>query len=175
MEFNIDAEGNDEFEPRGGSVPAQLSPLASLRARREEIVNDMYIDIKVARWENPEIYVRFRPASATKLSNSLERRRKAGGSDWAMLANADMIIDSCVGVYAVLDHDSENKYSLRPGDPNGEWTKFDGDLAEALGVSERRATAVVQALFLTEGDLIEVANKLFTWSNIAGDEADSTF
>ena len=175
MEFNVDVEGNDEFAPRGESVPVQLSPLASLRARREEIVNELFIDIKVPRWENPEIFVRLSPASATKLSHSLEKRRKAGGSDWAMLANADMLINSCIGVYAVLDHDSETKYSLRPGDPNGEWTKFDGDLADALGVTERRATSVVQALFLTEGDLIDAANKLFTWSNIAGDEADSSF
>ena len=176
MEHFVTNGDFDDFAPQGGeSEKAAMSPLAALHARRAEIVSELYLDIKVPRWDNPEIYVRFRPASAIKLSNSLDKRRKTNQSDWAILANADMLIDACIGVYAVLDGEHDEKFSLRKNDPNGSWTTFDADLAEALGVTERKATAVVQALFLTEGDLIDTANKLFAWSGIAGDEADATF
>jgi hypothetical protein len=182
-EFNI-STGNSEFieeevqeeNVTPAAVAADLtSPLASLRKRRAEIIEDLYLDIKVPRWENPEIYVRFKPLSTVKLGASLERRRKSKVDDWSLLANADMLVDSCLGVYAVVDGDLNNKLSLAPGDPKGVWTKFDPALAAALGVDAQRAVDVCQALYLTEGDLIDTANKLFTWSNVSGEQADEIF
>jgi hypothetical protein len=153
---------------------AVVSPLISLRERREQIVNDLYIDIKVPRWDDPSIFVRFRPVSAMKLNAAIERRRKQKGEDWTLLANADVLIDSCIGIYAIFDGE-DHKYSLRHNDAQGKWTKFDKDLADSLGVEAERATDTLRALYLTEGDLIDTANKLFRWSNISGDEADETF
>jgi len=171
-EFNVTTDdGNGVLEESVGAV--ETTPLASLKNRRTEILNELYLDVKVPRWKDPEIFIRFKPVSATRLSKVLEKRRKAGGEDWAILANADMMIDSCIGVYAVVEGDE--KLSLRPNDPKGDWTKFDADLGDALGVEQKLATAVVRGLFLTEGDLLEAANKLFAWSGISGQEADEAF
>jgi hypothetical protein len=179
VDFKINDDGS-ETTAVAGDVVAEVqtsttTPLASLQARREQIVNDLYVDIQVPRWEDPEIYVRFKPVSTIKLNAAIERRRKQKGDDWSLLANADMLIESCVGIYAVFNGDTENKLSLSTTDPNGKWTKFDPELAKALGVDAQRATDSVQALYLTEGDLIDTANRLFRWSNVANDEADETF
>jgi len=178
VDFKID-EGNGTVSVEAAGVVESAiepsTPLLSLRNRRTQIVNELYTDIKVPRWDEPEIYVRFKPVSATKLNANIEKRRKMNTGDWSYLANADMLIDSCVGIYAVVDGDHDNKLSLRLNDPNGSWTKFDHELADAVGLETTRATDVVSALFLTEGDMIDVANKLFRWSNIANNEADETF
>lgn len=174
VEFNID--GNAASADSGdSSVEPEETLLIGLKKRRAQIVNEMFTDIKVPRWESPEIYVRFKPVSATKLNATIERRRKMKGDDWSFLANADMLVDSCIGIYAVMDGDTDNKLSLRLGDPKGEWTKFDTDLAEALGVEVTRAVDACTSLYLTEGDLIDTSNRLFKWSNISSDEADETF
>jgi hypothetical protein len=179
MEFTIN--GNDVGPAVQGGHPEVIEqdsipthPLAALRARREQIVGELYTDIKVPRWDEPEIYVRFKPVSTTKLAASIEKRRKAKEDNWSILANADILIDACVGIYAVIPG-SDQKLSLREGDPYGEWTKFDPALAEAIGIVGKRATDAVLGLYLTEGDLIDTANKLLKWSNIANDEADETF
>ena len=180
-EFIIDGMENGKPEAEAFEAVEEIetnnsfTALASLQARRAEIVDELYTDIKVPRWEAPELYVRFKPVSTIKLNNAVEKRRKQKGDDWSLLANADMLIDSCVGVYAVMNGDIENKISLEKGNPNGTWTKFDHKLAEALGLDTQRATDVVQTIYLTEGDLIDTANKLFKWSNVANDEADEAF
>lgn len=180
VDFNI--EGQNEILVTDEVVVdsnVDATPLLSLKKRREQIVNNLYIDIRVPRWETPELYLRFRPVSATKLTKTIEKyqsRAKVDKSaDWSFLANAEMLLEACVGLYAVIDGDKDNKLSLRPNDPHGPWTRFDEDLADALGVDASRATDVVVATFFAEGDLIETANRLFRWSNIANNEADETF
>jgi len=180
VDFKI--EGQDEILVTGGEVDDQLvetTPLLSLKKRREQIVNDLYIDIKVPRWDNPELYLRFKPVSATKLGHTIEKyqaKAKADkNTDWSFLANAEMLLDACIGVYAVMNGDKDNKLSLRPNEPHSPWTRFDEAMADALGIEAARATDVVVATFFAEGDLIETANRLFRWSNIANNEADETF
>jgi len=173
---NFTINGDKSFEENEVEVEEVLStPLMSLKDRRKKILDELFIDIQVPRWDEPEIFVRFKPVSALKLNASIERRRKRGGDDWSLLANADVLVDSCIGVYAVMSSDKEQHLSLRPGAPKSPWTKFDSDLADALGADVDNAADTCIALYLTEGDLIETANKLFRWSNIANDEADATF
>ena len=161
------------------SAVADTTPLLSLKKRREQIVNELYIDIKVPRWDAPELYARFKPVSATKLGKTIEKYQLKAKTDkttdWSILANAEMLYDACIGVYAVVDGDKDNKLSLRPNDPNGSWTRFDEEMAASLGIDAARATDVVINTFFAEGDLIDTANRLFRWSNIANNEADETF
>jgi hypothetical protein len=171
MDFEITQTG----EMNEATEVAEFNPLASLRDRRKAIMDDMFIDIKVPRWNEPEIYVRFRPISAVTLNKKVENRRKQGGEMWSIMVNADILVDACIGIYGVMDGDIDKKFSLRLNDPTGEWTKFDSVLAEAFGMEAVRATDVVMALYLTEGDLIATANKLFEWSGIASNEADESF
>jgi hypothetical protein len=168
--------GFDESEVVVNEAPIAeiFTPLISLKNRRQEIVDDLYLDIKVARWDEPEIYVRFKPVSATKLNATVERRRKQKSDNWSLLANADMLVDCCIGVYGVIEG-SDGKFSLRENDANGKWTKFDKDLAHSLGLEANSAVESCIGLYFSEGDLLDTANKLFRWSNIAGEEADELF
>lgn len=154
------------------------TPLIALRARRDAIVKEMFKDIPVPRWDNPYIYMRFTPVSSTKFASVIERRRKQKGEDWGLNATADIMVASCIGVYAKYDDaDDAEKFSLRVNDAGGAWTKIDTDLARALGLDPETSNAAetCRALFLADGDLNAVADKLLKWSNIANTEADEDF
>jgi hypothetical protein len=99
------------------------------------------------------------------------QKRKDKPKDWMVRENAQVLVSSCIGVYAVEGEpplegeDTRQKLSLRDGDPHGDWTKFDPDLAEALGLRpDCGAIAVVQALYLTESDITSTAAQLLRWS-----------
>jgi hypothetical protein len=176
--FTITAGNNgfdeSEVEVNEAPIAEPFTPLISLKNRRQAIADDLYLDIRVPRWESPEIYVRFKPISATKLNATIERRRKTKADNWTFLANADMLVVSCIGIYAQVEG-SDGKFSLRENDANGTWTKFDKDLAQALGIDANSAVESCVGLYFSEGDLLDTANKLFRWSNIAGEEADGLF
>lgn len=168
--------------PEGGERPAApASPLADLRSRKTKILESLFNDLKVPRWDDdggPAVYVRYKPASATKIASAMDRRskqKKILGDDWIIAAQADVLIDSCVGVYAV---DGDEKYSFRPDDPFGSWTRFDPDLAASLGLSAGEggkpveAVDVVRALYLTDGDLTLAYNSLCQWSGTTSEEAE---
>ena len=59
-----------------GTTGGQASPLGSLKARRKEIQNKLWIDLRVPRWENPIIVVRYAPLDPTLLSKLIEQRSK---------------------------------------------------------------------------------------------------
>lgn len=176
---------------RRGSTPAMPdpdepiqmtdSPMLDLMARRKEIVEQLYLDLPVPRWDSdggPAIFVRLTPASPTQFGMAMEKRRKQNPrpKDWVARANADVLVQCCVGVYAVISDGSQ--VSLKQGDPFGGWTKFDHDLAVALGmpiVEDLVAVEVVLKLFFTEADMLACANKLAQWSGAKLPEADSDF
>jgi hypothetical protein len=163
------------------------SPLASLRARREALQEKLYLDLKVPRWDDdggPAIYVRYNPSSPAFLGKTIEKAKKLKPrpDDWMVNANADALIQSCVGVFAIEDGTPpekatrEQQLSLKDGEPTGDWTRFDPDLGFSLGVEGvQSARAVVRRLYLTEGDLLAAANKLVEWSGVAAPEADEDF
>ncbi|MBU6232603.1 hypothetical protein KGP36_08320, partial [Patescibacteria group bacterium] len=133
---------------------------------------------------DPEIYVRYAPIDAVKMGKALDRRSKQKGEsgkvldDWGIRANADILINSCVGIYMVFSDAPDEKLSLREGDPNGTWTKFDTDLADAMGFDVDRSDAAVscvRSLYMTDGDLGDATDKLMKFSNMSNGEADEAF
>lgn len=172
MPVSVKAVGEDAL------VLVEPTPLFSLKSRREELLKKLYLDLKLPRWTSPEIFVRYRPVEAGELSEKVARREnmKQRPADWGVLANADILIACCEGVYACLDGDYDKKFSLRAGDWEGRWTKFDGDLALAVGLPENaRATDIVRAVYLTDGDLIDAANKLMEWSGQSNEQVSRDF
>jgi hypothetical protein len=193
--------GLDEPTPAVGSVSAsdsdtinpahRGSPLGSLRKRREALQAEMYLDLKVPRWDDdggPAIYVRCKTMSPAFMSASVDKRKKPSrmgkrDQDWVVLANADVLVNSCIGVYAIEDGtppsqaSREQMLSLRDGDPQGEWTTFDPDLAFSLGLDGENPSAVrvVRALFFTDGDLLNAINRLATFSGLSNPTADEDF
>jgi hypothetical protein len=154
---------------------APSAALKSLAAKREALKENLYLDLQVPRWSEPEIFVRYGPVDMTLTENVVEKRRKSKIPEWSILANADILAQACIGIYACLDEDYETKYSLRSGDENGSWTKFDPDMADALGSQLQGASEVVRALYLTDGDLLEAAKRVTEWSGIKNAEVDSDF
>ncbi len=189
------ADDAPQQEPAFAAVPAptpveevavdQSKPMFSLRGRREQIVSELYVDLQVPRWENPKIFVRYTPIGSVKLTETINKRsgandtrKTAQDQEWPIKANADILISACEGIYGVWDDAPDQKFSLREGDPYGKWTKFDVDLASALGsvVPEKDpAVATVRSLYLTDGDLGGAAEAVLRFSNLSNSQADTSF
>lgn len=173
-------------------VPKRDSPLGNLKARREKQQAALFRDLLVPGWhEDPDdpnpisIYVRCKPSAPSTSGRAMERRKalRAKNPNWLELANADVLIDACVGVYAIQGApaedpatDERHKISLREGDPDGDHTKFDQDLGEALGlVMPFVAADVVLALYPTEAQLVTAVNELVRWSGLVAPKDDEGF
>lgn len=177
----------DDAEPTApvwGEEPVRNTPMFSLKARRAEIVNNLYTDLRVPRYSDPEIYVRYAPVDAVKMGQSWDRRSKQKDDtgkvpdDWGIRANADVLIASCQGLYAKFSDSPDEFLSLRENDPYGQWTKFDQDLAQAMGIdlpTKDPVATLVRKVYLTDGDLGEAVDRLMKFSNISANQADETF
>lgn len=174
MTINVTTD-TEVAEP--GPVPAAIgSPLFDLRQRRGEINARLYLDLQVPRWHDdggPEIWVRYRPARAVTAQKSIQRRAEKKDDEALINTEADVLVEACVGVYAKV---GEQTFSLRVGDAEGTWTRFDQDLAVALGLDpndkETTAAATCRALYFTELDLISAASDLGAWSGQASKKAE---
>jgi len=189
VEFNIENAQDDsgvdekfvspEWPEPEAEVTESKTPLFELKARREKIASELVKSFQVARWEDPEIYCEFSVIEPTALSKALMRREKQKNrkDDWVAWAYCDILAPACKRVYAIVDGDMDTPYSLRVGDPTGTPTKVDHDLARALGLdpNESSASETFRKLFFSEGDLLDLANRVFRWSSVVGDEADEAF
>lgn len=166
MEVSEERVGSGD-EGRGPSV------LLSLKERRQQVLKEQILSLPVPRWSDPAIVVKYQPvphAFIRKAQSRLEKATKERRAELEIEANADILIHGCVAVVAVLDG---REYSLRPGDPEGEPTTFDADLAENLGVEGSSARKVLRALFLTDGDIMSAATELIKFSGYRETEADA--
>jgi hypothetical protein len=158
------------------SKPA--TPIFSLKSRRAEILKKLHIDLRVPRYEEPEVWVRFSPVDTTLMNASVTKHSKTKEKDWGLKANAEVLINSCVGIYAVFPENPDEKFSLREDEPNGEWTKFDMALAKALDIipdEHAPAISVVRKFYFADGDLVDTTERLLRWSNVSNNEADTVF
>lgn len=153
--------------------PHRSSILGSLKDRRREIAESEHLTLSVPRWNDPEIVVRFKPLEHETIRSIQGRVSKAPKKEQGraeVRAHVDLLIRACDAVIARIDDES---YSLRPGDPHGEPTLFDKDLAENLGLDDgATARDVVQALYITHGDIISAANQVVRFSGYNVDAAD---
>lgn len=155
------------------TTDARPSVLGSLLARREQLLQEQVLELKIPRWKNPEIIVRYTPIEyelVQRLGKRIEKAKADKQVEVEIDANADTLIASCAGVFAVIDG---VRYSLREGDEDGEPTRFDRDLAENLGLPEgSTARQVVRTMYLTDGDMFQHAAKIMEFSGFAVDRAD---
>lgn len=162
---------DDETTP--AAAPTTL--LGNLRAKRQELVADQTLDLQVPGWSNPEIWVRYRPASHPEVRGPLQRIEKMPAKEKGEAefnANIDLLVNTCLAVYATIDG---KQYSLRPGQPDGELTKFDEALAENLGVTPATARATARALFLKDGDIVSHASSLIRWSGYVDEATEAEY
>lgn len=153
---------------------SRLSILGQLGKRRQEILDKEFLDLEVPRWKDPQIIIRYRPVPNehfVRASDKIERAQPKDRPKLTVDVNTDVLIRGCVAVIARIG--DGNDYSLRPGDPHGEPTSFDRDLAENLGLPDgATARQVVKELFLVDGDIMSHATALAQFSGYKEAEAD---
>jgi hypothetical protein len=159
--------------PSGGG-DGRLSVLQQLKNRHEEIKQNDYIDLPVPRWSDPEILVRYQAVDHGVIRKGGQEVDKAPARrkpDTEVNANCDVLARACVRVFARIDGE---EFSLKPGEPRGDFTKFDRDLAENLGLDPDQSSArqVIRKLFFTDGDILSHAQKVAEFSGYREQEAD---
>lgn len=154
----------DTFRHEGETPAAPTSGLAALRAERKKVEDGLHIDLRVPRYAIP-VYVRYKPLSSDQMARVRDRAQKSTAPDAIARANAQLLAECALGVY---ERDAD-------GNPVGtpdEWVKVGPALAEYLGQPElKTATAVIRALFFTDGDITSTVNRLTEWSGFAGHDA----
>jgi hypothetical protein len=157
---------NDDFdaEQHSGQVDAApSSPLAGLRAQRQEIREKLHLDLRVPRYED-DVFVRYSPPTQAQIKRHTERAKKTRGGDTGAFVETLVLAECCQGVF------QKNASGEPIGSPE-EWPKFDADLAEYLGAPEaKRAVDVVKALYFTDGDIISTAAGLMKWAGFADEQ-----
>lgn len=153
------------------SQPQRNSLLGRIRTRRDEIAAAQFIDLPVPRWEDPVLKVRYGPLDHEVIRKGFQTQRKAKDKAAAEVnTNADLLIAACIGVFA--DEDGKTS-SLHPNGPDEEWTRFDPDLAESLGLPEgSTARQVVRAVYFTDGDVIGTGRRIIEFSGYQLQEGD---
>jgi hypothetical protein len=185
MPVTVKAAGDQGTSLPETPVPeSRHTPLLSLKQRREDLKKKLYIDLPVPRWgPDLEIVVRYGPVDNNVVEKALEYRQnqfKQGGqirAGWSILVNADVLVHSCIGIYAIIDNDGIQR-SLKVNEPEAPWTRFDPDLAENLGLDPIVSPSAVdacRALYQTDGDLLIAANKLFEWSGESTEKLEEDF
>ena len=164
--------------------PPPPSPLDGLKEKLAARRAKLYHDLEVPRFAELglRVFVRFSPLDPSYAAKVNEKWQQRKTDDWSVNANAEKLAHCCVGVYATDVGDTERKYSLKPDDPDGEWTKFDHYLAVTLGLiaspdeySKTDSVKTCRALYATEGDLLAATMQLADWSSLGSDEAERDF
>lgn len=166
----------------GTDVPAESvapdTPLRSLKAKRSKMLNKLQLTLQVPRWDDPEIFVVYKPIETARTNEATIKRSESKDPDWLVKANADMLCQACSGIYAIFDKDGV-KRSLNLEDEFGAWTKFDQNLSENLDLPQwgtvTKAVDVVRAIYPTDGDLIAAAEELSNWSGLQSTQVDEDF
>lgn len=153
---DLEADAPEQHRPAADS-----SVLTSLRDRRQAALAEAHLDLAVPRLD-PPVYVRFKPIDDSRFNALMKRFEKYKGNDRNVVHNASILAECCLGVFEVIDGE---KVSIDPADRDGDWPRFDPQLAQLLGQDlEPRAADVVRGLYVTDGDVIATAGKLAEWS-----------
>jgi len=178
--------GGPSADAEAGESVAPRTPMFDLKARAREIRDNLHLVLQVPRWKEPDVFVKFKPVASEEFAATQGKRERDGGPGWVLLSYCDAIADSCEEVYfchpddADLPHAERQKFSMTTGDPYGPKTRFDHNLAEALGLiiapdDPNKIAAIVRGLYLTDGDIIAAAGDLLDWSSRASVKAEGDF
>lgn len=171
----------------------QRTPRKSLAAVRQQILDSLFLDLKVPRYTREDaegksdLYVRYAPVRSARVDWSIKKRSKDEyqENEASLLIQADILVDCCRGIFMVFDDDFTKKYTVALDDlgntitePTDVWPKFDRELARALGLPEHRwglAVDICRSLYVTDGDLIDAATEVTSWSASKNERAAEDF
>lgn len=173
----------DDAGERGPAPAATGSPLASLRERRKARRKKLFLDLKVPGYGDPDagvpdVFVRFKPADQSRLVAEVKKAERSKDRDAITLANANLLIEACVGVFQVDASGTEvsiDPDNLTP-DPD-EWLTFGPELGKLLADEDAgellvRATDVARALYDNDMALAAASGRLVDWSQTMNEELD---
>lgn len=173
-----DQDENDDVRIEG----TPQSPLDVLRGNRKKLDATLYIDLAVPRWEEVignTIWIRYKAANPAVLyearakfeAHHLAKKKKdgRGDPDWEIRANAQMLVEACMGVYFL--EPGEKPPDELPGDLP---TFGDPELSISLD-APKSAIATVMKLYGTNGDVLLAANQLLLFSGETSQEASEAY
>lgn len=169
-----------EEEPTSAvdAVPPD-SPLARIRRQRERtIAQTDELHVHVPRTDDPKIYVAYKPVDPGFVEAAILKRQEEGkksrqsNRDATVYANADVLVEHCIGVYFLDDAGKEHGLSAEGGD---DWPRFDERLAAALGIDATKAVDVCIGLFTTKADLVMHAGELAILSGLDRSAMEARF
>lgn len=142
---------------------APSSPLAGLRDRLEAQQSKLFKDLPVPRWAERmgiDAVVRFKPIPLKLIQAQQKWASKSRDEDAALLANARILVEACLGVYY-----RDNNGELHSFNPDGDPPRFDPDLAAIIGADEvDGALGVVRKLYFSDGDIVATAEAVAAFS-----------
>jgi hypothetical protein len=134
-----------------------VTGLARLAEARKAALETLHLDMQVPRLD-PPVFVRVRPISASEIAAITKRFRGNKTPDAAVMHNAALLAEVCLGVFGVDEHG-------QPVEDPQDWPRFDEQLAEILGMDgASTAVDVVRGLYLTDGDVASAADRVVEWS-----------
>lgn len=170
----------DELDDFETAVPVPAgSPLARMRAQRERIAEQVEeLHVPVPRTTDPAIWVAYRPVDPDVMNGILERRqkdaKKAKGDVKLTLANADVLVKHCIGIYWLDDDDKEHGWDPAK-DGRESWLDYGPELAAALGIEATTAVEACRALFGTDADLSAHTTELLRQSGLSMGEFEERY
>ena len=146
-----------------------------LEKRRAQIENEQVLAVEVPRWNNPKLVIKFKPVPHESLKRgaiATERAMKDGDAkklaEVELNTNAALLVEACISITAILGDGTECGMGV-----DGALTRFDADLAIALGMPESSThIAVCRNLFIADGDLLLTSKKLGEWSGYRTDSIE---
>lgn len=159
-------------EDQGGSPDdARATLLNSLRASREELKADHYLDLDLPGYKG-QLVARFRPFPLEKQERKMAEFQKASGKQPILLkAACDTLIDACEQLMLRSEEGSEPFPIDAEAMP---LIAFDTRAAELFGFSANSARQVVIGLFPTEQAILAMNVRVSQWMQDVTRETDET-
>lgn len=153
------------------------SIFGNLQAQRKQIADELLLTKQIPHWgppSGPEIFVVYRPVQVEELDKvrrKAEKNKNLTRAQQGLLAAKDQLILACEKVYGIIEGE---KYSFGP-EPRGESTRFDAEMAATFGLKNNSARAVVEFLFLNDGDLLSHAEAVAEFSGFGNEQLEDDF
>lgn len=169
---NVSLPPTHEFSP---SRP-QTGILGVLANRRQQILDEKVLTLEVPDWTSPKLRIEFKPVPHAILrrgANEQEKRIKdttdaAKQANTELDTNADILINGCLRIIAVLDDGEEMGLGI-----DGAFTRFDRDFALSCGLPESTtARQMCRWMFITEADLLRTARTVSQWSGYRNEDVN---
>lgn len=146
-----------------GNTPesARATLLTSLRAKREALKADHYLDLDIPGYDGL-LLARFRPFPIEKSEAKAKQLQKLQASNAPVLlkASCDTLIDACEQLMVRTEEGGDPK----PIDPDTDVPiAFDSRAAELFGFSATTARQVVIGLFGTEQSIVAMSVEVSRW------------